>query len=134
MRMHIFSAVLALLLLTAVSGCTGPADRSDKAQFIDITVQEGKGMIDRGEVFILDVRTLEEYDAGHINGSVLVPVQELNNRLDEIPRDRKILVYCRTGVRSTRASEILISNDFKEVYNMKGGIMEWTNAGFEVVK
>jgi len=91
-------------------------------------------MIDRGEVFILDVRTLEEYDAGHINGSVLVPVQELNNRLDEIPRDRKLLVYCRTGVRSTRASEILISNDFKEVYNMKGGIMEWTNAGFEVVK
>ena len=96
-------------------------------------------MIDRGDVFILDVRTQDEYDAGHIRGSIRIPVQdipqqELNKSLAEIPRDKKILVYCRTDRRSTLASEILVNNGFKEVYNMKGGITEWTNAGFEVIK
>ena len=96
-------------------------------------------MIDRGEVFILDVRTQDEYDAGHIRESIRIPVQdipqhELNKSLAQIPRDKKILVYCRTGRRSTLASEILVNNGFKEVYNMKGGITEWTDAGFEVIK
>ena len=91
-------------------------------------------MIDSGEVFILDVRTQEEYDAGYIRGSTLIPVQELKERLDEVPKDKKILVYCRTGRRSTQASEILADNGFKEIYNMKGGIVDWTNAGYEVVK
>lgn len=89
-------------------------------------------MIDRSEVFILDVRTQEEYDAGHIKGSTLIPLQVLDKRLGEIPKDRKILVYCRTGHRSTQASEILVNNGFAQVYNMKGGIVEWINAGYEV--
>lgn len=90
-------------------------------------------MIDRGEVFILDVRTQEEYDAGHIKGSTRIPVQELDEALNKIPRDKKILVYCRTARRSAQASEILVNNGFKEIYNMKGGIVEWTKEGYEVV-
>ncbi len=89
-------------------------------------------MIDLGEVFILDVRTQEEYDAGHIKGSTLIPLQVIDKRLNEIPKDRKILVYCRTGHRSAQASEILANNGFTQVYNMKGGITGWTNAVYEV--
>lgn len=96
-------------------------------------------MIDLGDVFILDVRTQEEYNAGHIMGSTLIPVQdipaqELDKALNKIPRDRKILVYCRSGRRSAQASGILVNNGFKEIYNMKGGITEWINAGYEVIK
>ena len=96
-------------------------------------------MIDRQEVFILDVRTKEEYAAGHINGSTLlavqdIPKQELVEKLKEIPKDRKILVYCRTGSRSAQASRILAENGFARVYNMQGGITEWMNAGYEVEK
>ncbi len=96
-------------------------------------------MIDRGDVFILDVRTQDEYDAGHINNSIRIPVQDLSaedllKSLSRLPRNKKILVYCRTDRRSTLASEILVNNGFKEIYNMKGGITEWTNAGYEVVK
>lgn len=80
------------------------------------------------------MRTQEEYDEGHIKGSTLIPVQELDKRLSEIPRDTKMLVYCRAGHRSAQASEILVNNGFKEVYNMKGGIEEWIKAGYEVVK
>lgn len=124
---------VGILLLAAVSGCASTTKSPEKAQYVNISVQQAKEIIERGEVFILDVRTQEEYDAGHIQNSTLIPLQEIEKRLDEIPRDRKILVYCRTGHRSTQASEILANNGF-EVYNMKGGIVEWTDAGYEVVK
>jgi rhodanese-related sulfurtransferase len=91
-------------------------------------------MIDRGEVFILDVRKQEEYDEGHIIGSTLIPVQELEARLNELPRNKKILVYCRSGNRSVTASETLVKNGFAQIFNMKGGITEWKNAGYDVVK
>lgn len=120
----------SLLLLGLFSGCVS----NEEARYTDVTVSQGKEMIDRGEVFLLDVRTQEEYDADHIKGSTLIPVQVLEGRLDEIPKDKKILVYCRTGRRSAQASEILVNNGFNEVYNMEGGIVEWKSSGYEVVK
>ena len=127
-----------VFILILASGCVSDLKPSGKLQYTDISVGQGKEMIDRGEVFILDVRTPEEYAAGHINGSTLlavqdIPAQELDNRLKEIPKDRKILVYCRTGHRSTQASKILVENGFAEVYNMQGGITEWNKAGYETV-
>ncbi|VVB91411.1 Thiosulfate sulfurtransferase GlpE [uncultured archaeon] len=123
---------MTLILFPVLSGCVTKSP--EKAQYTDTSVQQAKEMIDKGEVFILDVRTQEEYNAGHIRNSTLIPVQDLSKRLTEVPRDRKILVYCRTGGRSTAASEILVNNGFTRIYNMKGGITEWTKAGYEVVK
>lgn len=132
---EIYPAILAIILLAAIiSGCLGSTTQPAKAKYVDVIVQQGKEMIDRGEVFVLDVRTREEYNESHINGSTLIPVQELDIRYKELPRDKKILVYCRTGGRSVAASEILVKNGFTQVYNMKGGITEWKNAGYEVVK
>ncbi|PWB50384.1 MAG: rhodanese-like domain-containing protein [Candidatus Methanoperedenaceae archaeon] len=131
--------ILSIVILTIFSGCVSDTKPAEKTQYTDISVQEGKGMIDRGEVFILDVRTQEEYASGHINGSTLlavqdIPEQELAEKSKEIPKDRKILVYCKSGRRSAQASAILARNGFTEVYNMKGGITEWMNAGYEVEK
>ncbi len=123
---------MTLTLVPALSGCVTKSP--EKAQYTDISVQQAKEMIDKGEVFILDVRTQEEYDAGHIRNSTLIPVQDLSKRLNEVPQNRDILVYCRTGSRSTAASEILVNNGFTQIYNMNGGITEWTKAGYEVVK
>jgi rhodanese-related sulfurtransferase len=123
---------MTLTLVPALSGCvTRPPE---KAQYTDTSVQQAKELIDKGDVFILDVRTQEEYNAGHIKNSTLIPLQDLSKRLNEVPRDRDILVYCRTGGRSTAASEILANNGFTRIYNMKGGITEWTKMGYEVVK
>jgi len=134
--MNWISLTVFVFFLISASGCL--SDQKPKPQYTDISISQGKEMIDRGEVFILDVRTPEEYAAGHINGSTLlavqdIPAQELDNRLKEIPKDRKILVYCRTGHRSTQASKILVENGFAEVYNMQGGITEWNKAGYETV-
>ncbi len=121
------------LILVTISGCVSTTT-PEKAQYTDVSIQQAKEMIDRGDVLILDVRTQEEYDAGHIKNSTLIPVQVLDKRLNELPRDKKILVYCKAGGRSAQASEILVNNGFKEIYNMKGGITDWTNAGYDVIK
>jgi rhodanese-related sulfurtransferase len=129
--------ILSIVILAIFSGCVSDTKPTMKNQYTDVSVQQAKGMIDRQEVFILDVRTEGEYAAGHIKGSTLlavqdIPKQELAEKLKEIPKDRKILVYCRSGSRSAKASGILAENGFSQVYNMQGGITEWINAGYKV--
>ncbi|MCL2383569.1 MAG: rhodanese-like domain-containing protein [Oscillospiraceae bacterium] len=77
-------------------------------------------------ITILDVRTLEEHQGGHIPDSILIPVNELENRAINELQDKqaRIFVYCRSGVRSVTASEILIRLGFENVYNL-GGINNW---------
>lgn len=73
-----------------------------------------------GEYYILDVRTPIEFEAGHIDGAVNIPVDSLRNRLNEIPRDKKIFEYCKVGLRGYIAYRILVQNGF-EAYNLSGG-------------
>lgn len=100
--------------------------------YTDVTVEEAQEMIDQQEVVVLDVRTVEEYDSGHIPYALLIPLSELESRLDELNSSDYILVYCRSGVRSAKAAGILIDNGFVNVFNMEGGIIEWQARGFPV--
>ena len=72
---------------------------------------------------LLDVRTDREYEAGHLPGALHVPVTEVAGRLDELPRDQPIIVYCQSGVRSARAAETLRGAGF-DVHDL-GGIGAW---------
>jgi phage shock protein E len=134
--MRKYLIIILLLLSTLALGCLTnvPEEGGESIKYIDIPVSEAKIKVDSGEYFILDVRTREEYDAGHIAGSVLIPNEVLLNRLDEVPRDKPILVYCRSGRRGAISSQDLIDNGFSEVYNMEGGIAAWQNAGYPVQK
>jgi len=99
--------------------------------YINVNVSEAKQMIETNpSLVILDVRTLEEYNEGHIENAVLIPVSELESRLDELDGEKDMLVYCRSGGRSATASQILVDNGFANVYNMLGGITAWRNEGY----
>jgi rhodanese-related sulfurtransferase/rubrerythrin len=74
---------------------------------------------------ILDVRQPKEYEQGHLAGALLMPVKEVGSRSAELDRDKPLLVYCHSGVRSKAASQLLLADGFKDVYNMNGGIMAW---------
>lgn len=82
---------------------------------------------------ILDVRTPDEFNEGHLEDAVLIPVDELEGRLDELPTDRPIIVHCKSGVRSNTAAIILIDNGFTMVFDMGGGILDWIDKGYPVV-
>ena len=73
------------------------------------------------EVFKLDVRIPEEYEIGTIKGSVNIPLDELRERLDEVPKDKPVYVFCAVGLRGYLASNILSAHGYKEVYNLSGG-------------
>ncbi len=86
---------------------------------------------DDPQVMLIDVRTPAEYAGGHIANSVNINVEEIASRLDEIPRDKTIVVYCRTGRRSARAAQILRNAGYNVIYDL-GGILDWQAAGFPV--
>jgi len=100
---------------------------------ISISPAEVYEIINNDEDYIiLDVRTQDEYNKGHLDKALLIPVDELEGRIDELDQNNPIIVYCRSGARSNRAANILIGNGFNEVYDM-GGILGWQEAGFPVV-
>jgi rhodanese-related sulfurtransferase len=129
--------LFTVLLLVLVSGCTTrttdktPTDTETTVSYQDVSVEEARELIDAG-AFVLDVRTIDEYNSGHIEGAVLIPHTNLEERILEVPRDKVILVYCRSGRRSEIASTILINNGFTQVNNMLGGINAWNAAGYSL--
>jgi len=71
--------------------------------------------------FVLDVREPEEYKVGRIEGATNIPLNSLRERLNEHPREKRIIVYCAAGLRAYLACRILSQNGFPEVYNLSGG-------------
>lgn len=74
---------------------------------------------------LLDVRTLEEFKSGSIDGAINIPVDELRSRIDELPRSKTIYIYCQVGLRGYLASRILLQNGFDKVINLSGGYRLW---------
>lgn len=88
-------------------------------------------------VVLLDVRTPQEFsgDTGHLEGAILIPVQELEERVSELApyKGKTIIAYCRTGNRSGKAATLLQTQGFK-VFNMSGGIVQWNEEHRPVVR
>jgi phage shock protein E len=100
----------------------------------NIDVATAASLRDRSDVVMLDVRTPEEYAQGHIPGITLIPLDQVPNRLSEIPKDKTVVVTCRTGNRSDQAAQFLRQQGYDNVHNMLGGIVAWEQAGYPVEK
>lgn len=91
-----------------------------------ISQKKAKEIIDNAEVIIIDVRTKEEYEQGHIQNAVLIPDFELKDKAEKIIKNKsiKILIYCQSGIRSSAAEKLLIYMGYENVYDF-GGIIDW---------
>ena len=97
--------------------------------FQTISSDELQDKMERNDDFLLlDVRTAMEHASHAIEGSYLLPVQELNHRAHELPKDREIVVYCRVGNRSAFAAAYLSRLGYN-VKNLEGGILSWASSG-----
>ena len=122
--------LLGVMMLTA---CGQTAEKVQEAVFVSITAKEAKEIMDTEDGYvILDVRTQEEYDEGHVPGAVLIPNTEIETRAEEELPDKEqlILVYCRSGRRSKLAAQILADLGYTNVKEF-GGILDWP---YEVTK
>jgi adenylyltransferase/sulfurtransferase len=90
-----------------------------------MSVQQLKAKLADDHVMILDVREQFEWDIARIERSMLIPLGDLPFQMDEIPRDKEIVVMCKSGVRSAQATEFLRQQGFRDVYNLEGGINAW---------
>lgn len=119
-RTHYY--IIATVLATAALGYTIAQQNTPAV----VSVHETYGMLGDTTLLLLDVRTAQEHAAQRIMESPLIPVQELESRIQELDRfkDKKIVVYCRSGNRSGIATEILRGQGF-DAYNMSGGMLRW---------
>lgn len=81
------------------------------------------------EHLLIDVRTPQEYNSGHIAGAINIPLQELSARQSEIPQDTPLVLYCRSGNRSSQAANLLEDAGYNQIYDL-GGTIQWTGAGY----
>lgn len=97
-----------------------------------LDVQTVAALKEQANVLVLDVREVNEYEAGHIPGVTLIPMGEVANRLNEIPKDQPVIVTCRSGNRSGQVADYLRQNGYSNIHNMEGGIIAWEAAGLPV--
>ena len=115
--------LLAVLILTAC----GQDKENDQEAYMNITAEEAKQIMDSEEGYIiLDVRTQEEYDEGHIPGATQISHEEITEKAEDIltDKDQLILVYCRSGRRSKIAAEALVELGYTNIKEF-GGIIDW---------
>ena len=114
----IISLIVCILLLTACGGNSFETIDSNRAMEII-----------KSDAIVLDVRGADEYNTGHIEGSMNVPVT--NIAAVNYPKEANIIVYCATGVRSAQAAKELVNAGYTNVYNLDGRLINW---GVELVK
>ena len=116
--------LLAVMMLTA---CGQNTEKDQGAVYVNITTEEAKQIMDNEEgSIILDVRTQEEYDEGHIPGAIVISHEEIAEKAEEVltDKDQLILVYCRSGRRSKIAAEALVELGYTNIKEF-GGISDW---------
>jgi len=128
--------LLLALLAVVSSGCgrqeTGPAPAPNQessqpqAAYEDVNAEQAKALMEQTtDLVILDVREPFEYEDGHLKGATLMPMGELEQRLNELDKNRAILVVCATGARSSAVASFLAENGFSKVKNLSGGLAAW---------
>ena len=92
----------------------------------DASTNEGVAMVKQGNVRILDVRSPQETAGGIIPGATLIPIDQLETRVKELPKDKPMLVYCAGGGRSAAACEFLSHQGYESLFNLEGGFTSWS--------
>ncbi|MFA9466053.1 MAG: rhodanese-like domain-containing protein [Velocimicrobium sp.] len=126
MKNKLFLAFILILSLVTLSGCTSK-ENSSTSSYQKITAKEAKEMMDQTEdIIILDVRSEDEFNDGHIEHALLIPDTEIEKNAESTIPDKTatILVYCRSGRRSALASASLSKLGYTNVYDF-GGIIDW---------
>jgi rhodanese-related sulfurtransferase len=129
---------LSLLLVIAtlvVAGCApAPAANAPVSAALPAEISVADAAVRReAGAFVLDVRQPDEWNAVHIPGSTLIPLDQLEARLGEVPKDKEVVVVCRSGNRSKQGRDILKNAGFPQVTSMSGGLTQWSAANLPTV-
>ncbi len=152
-KAYVWTVIVLLSLSLAVGGCISQPNAKnpvrgtvlaemlpraqprsqDAGKIVPVLPEEVMHLFNHDQdILLLDVREESEFRKNHIGGAKLLPVGELEHRMDELPIEKTIILYCRSGTRSRNAAVFLVENGFGTVYDM-GGIISWIQKGYPVV-
>ncbi len=100
---------------------------------LEVDVTTTVAAIDDPNVQVIDCREQEEWDAAHVDGTTLIPLGALGQRLGELDRNRPVIIVCRSGNRSLIAARQLTAIGFVDVKSMNGGLISWAQQGLPLV-
>lgn len=125
--MKILSILSFLLFLTSFSLFAQHPEKAQTERIERITQEEFKNALESGDYVLLDVRTVEEYESGHIEGAKSLDVTSavFQRGIDQISKDYKYLIYCQSGERSATALKKMKEAGFKHVLELEGGYSQW---------
>jgi rhodanese-related sulfurtransferase len=105
--------------------------KDEREPFYRINIDEAKEMLDEGDSVLIDVRNPNEFQTGHLPGATLIPVNNVFQRREELPADKKIIFVCSVGQRSALAAEMAAAGGLPadRLYNLEGGTEAWKRAG-----
>lgn len=121
--------------LDQVTGYVDPKELGGSLEeYKTVTASKAKEMMEDDNYFVIDVRNQSEWDSGHIPGAHHMMLGNLADKLDEVPKDKKIIAHCQSGARSAIGTSLLLKNGFKNVFNLEGGYSAWEKEGLPVKK
>ena len=122
---------LILTIISLLFNCNITANSS----FQDINSDELETFIDKKYVKLIDVRTPNEYNTGHIKTAINIDYydEDFDSKINKLDKSKPIVFYCKSGGRSSKSASKLIQNGFKEIYNLEGGIDKWILNGKEIL-
>ena len=140
---------MSFFLLTAISCQSSTAKEKQDIEYDivqkgeysavkNVNVNELRAAFEKkdADVIILDVRTQKEVDAGHVEGSMNLDFYKkgFQSKIKKLDKTKTFYVYCRSGKRSNNSRNLMLQNDFQNVYNVIGGFQAWEKAGYPVNK
>ncbi|HET8810693.1 MAG TPA: rhodanese-like domain-containing protein [Flavobacteriaceae bacterium] len=128
--------LVAMLCLFTLLGCKENSEKpSDLSQITLVSPEEAALLLQMQNTQLVDVRTVEEFETGKIEGAVnLVYQKNFSEKIAELDKSKPVLVYCQSGGRSAKCAEILKEAGFEKIYDLEGGLTQWARAGNEILK
>jgi len=124
---------------TVVAGEPDPAQPAASVAKASVTTMSQDALLQHQQMhgdhlYVLDVRTPEEYAAGHVPGAVNISHEQLAARLAEVPKDKDVVLYCRSGKRAGMAADVLQANGYTRLSHLEGDMLAWSANGRPIAK
>lgn len=133
------STLAVAVSMIAMTSCNAQSSGDSSGQegvYQVLNVEQYEKQISGDEVLVIDVRTPNEYKSGHIEGAVLVDVTagSFDQKIQEYDKNQPVYIYCRSGSRSANAMRKMKAMGFTEIYDLRGGAMNWVKNGKPLVQ